>query len=68
VPALIFQSLKKSLADSNITKIAAQNPDGYFFKLYLLSRTVVQLSLSALFLFYPITAHSIKTKIIIKTE
>lgn len=24
-----------------LTKIAAQNPDGYFFKLYLLSRTVV---------------------------
>ena len=25
-----------------LTKIAAQNPDGYFFKLYLLSRTVVR--------------------------
>jgi len=26
-----------------LTKIAAQNLDGYFFKLYLLSRTVVQM-------------------------
>ncbi|WP_288785769.1 hypothetical protein, partial [uncultured Bacteroides sp.] len=35
-----------------LTKIAAQNLDGYLFRLYLLSRTVVLLIKGAAFIFH----------------